>query len=224
MHPDTTAPAGPSADRRALVRRALRLEYATIAWNALEGVVTIAAGIVAGSVSLVAFGLDSGVEVFASAVVVWEIQGRDRSRERLALRLIGLGYLVVAVYVAWQAVSELLSGHRPDASPIGIAFLAATVAAMVLLGLGKGRVGRQLGSATVLADSRFSFIDGGLAGAVLIGLVLTAVLGWWWADPVLALVVCVIAAREGVEAIRGEEDEDDEPADADAADEGNRPD
>jgi divalent metal cation (Fe/Co/Zn/Cd) transporter len=201
---DRTPPA--SADQPALRRRALRLEYATIVWNALEGVVTIAAGIAAGSVALVAFGLDSAVEVFASAVVVWEIQGRHSDRERRALQLIGGGYLVVAVYVAFEAITALLAGHHPDASPVGVAFLAATVVAMVGLGWAKGDVGRRLGSETVLADSRFSYIDGGLAAAVLLGLVLTAVLGWWWADSVLALIVSAIAAREGLEALRGESD------------------
>ena len=198
-------PAAPVQGRTAdpdLLRRALALEYATIAWNALEGVVTIAAGIIAGSIALVAFGLDSAVEVFASAVVVWELRGTDRGRERLALRLIGSGYLVVAVYVAWQAVTGLLAGHRPDASPVGIVFLAATVGVMFLLAWLKGRVGRLMDSQTVLADARFSLIDGALAGAVLVGLVLTALLEWWWADGVLALVVSAIAAREGIEAWR----------------------
>jgi divalent metal cation (Fe/Co/Zn/Cd) transporter len=185
--------------RRSLVRRAFALEYLTIAWNALEGVVAIAAGLSAGSVALVAFGLDSSVEVFASIVVVWELHGADRSGERPALRLIGLGYIVVALYVAWDTLMALTSGNRPASSPLGIGFLAATVAVMVSLGIGKLRVGRELGSPTVRADGRFSLVDASLAGAVMVGLILTAALGWWWADAVLAGVISVLALREGIE-------------------------
>ena len=120
--------------RRLLLRRAFQLEYVTIGWNTLEGIVAIAAGLSAGSVALVAFGLDSSVEVFASLVVVWELRGSDRSGEQRALRLIGVGYIVVGVYVAWDTVMSILGGHRPDASPLGIVFLAGTVIVMILLG------------------------------------------------------------------------------------------
>ena len=183
-----------------LLRRAFRLEYITIVWNTLEGIVAIAAGLSASSVALVAFGLDSSVEVFASLVVVWELRGSDRSGEKRALRLIGVGYLVVGVYVAWDTLTSILGAHRPDASPVGIVFLAGTVAVMVGLGISKLRTGRAMDSPTVEADGRFSLIDGALAGAVLVGLLLTAVLGWWWADAVLAGVIAVLALREGIEA------------------------
>ncbi len=194
-------------DRRSLLSRAFLLEYATIAWNALEGIVAIAAGLQAGSVALVAFGLDSSVEVFASIVVVWELRGIDRTGERRALRLIGVGYIVVAGYVALDTVDAIVTANRPDSSPLGIAFLAATVAVMVILGVGKLRVGRALGSPTVRADGRFSLVDGALAAAVLVGLVLTALLGWWWADAVLAGLISVLALREGIEAWQHDEDE-----------------
>lgn len=188
--------------RPALLRRAFALEYATIGWNALEGIVAILAGLSAGSVALVAFGLDSSVEVFASIVVVWELRAPDRSGERPALRLIGTGYIIVAVYVAWDTVQAILSGNRPTSSPVGIVFLTATVAVMLALGIGKIRVGQSLGSPTVQADGRFSLVDASLAGAVLIGLILTAVLGWWWADAVLAGLISILALREGIEAWR----------------------
>jgi divalent metal cation (Fe/Co/Zn/Cd) transporter len=184
--------------RRRLLQRAFQLEYVTIGWNTLEGIVAIAAGLSAGSVALVAFGLDSSVEVFASLVVVWELRGSDRSGEQRALRLIGLGYIVVGGYVAWDTAMSILAGHRPEASPIGIVFLAGTVVVMLLLGMGKLRVGRTLDSPTVCADGRFSLIDGALAGAVLIGLLLTAILGWWWADGLLAGVISLLALREGI--------------------------
>lgn len=189
--------------RSHLRRRAFRLEYVTVAWNTLEGVASIVAGLLAGSVALVAFGLDSSVEVFASLVVIWELRGVDRGRERRALRLIGVGYLVVAIYVAWDASRALLIGAHPAPSPIGMILLAATVLVMAALGVAKLRVGRLLPSPTVSADGRFSLIDAGLALAVLIGLGLNAAFDWWWADGVLALLIALLAAREGIEAWRG---------------------
>lgn len=200
-------PAAPRERTTILRRRAFGLEYLTIGWNAFEGAVAIAAGLAAGSVALVAFGLDSSIEVLASVVVVWELRGLDRRREATALRVIGACYLVVAAYVSWDAVGALFEGHRPDASPVGFVLLVGTVVAMAALGLAKRGVGRELGSATVTADGRFSLVDGALAAAVLAGLVLTAGLGWWWADATLALVIALFALREGVEAWRGPETE-----------------
>jgi divalent metal cation (Fe/Co/Zn/Cd) transporter len=183
-----------------LRRRALALELATIAWNVLEGVMAIVAGLLAGSVALVAFGLDSSVEVFASAVVVWELRGVDRRRERRAVRAIGAAYLVVAVYILLDSGNALRIANRPEASPIGMLLLAATVLVMAVLGIAKLRVGRELHSATVTADGRFSLVDGSLAGTVLVGLALTAMLGWWWADALLAIGISLLAFREGREA------------------------
>jgi divalent metal cation (Fe/Co/Zn/Cd) transporter len=183
-----------------LRRRALALEFVTIAWNLLEGVLAIVAGLLAGSVALVAFGLDSSVEVFASAVVVWELRGVDRRRERRAVRAIGAAYLVVAVYILLDSGNALRIANRPEASPIGMLLLAATVLVMAVLGIAKLRVGRELHSATVTADGRFSLVDGSLAGAVLVGLALTALFGWWWADALLAIGISLLAFREGREA------------------------
>jgi divalent metal cation (Fe/Co/Zn/Cd) transporter len=184
-------------------RRAFRLEYATIAWNVIEGAFAVTAGLVAGSVSLIAFGLDSSVEVFASAVVVWELRGADRRGERRALRAIGAAYIVVAVYVLVQALNALRLAERPENSPLGIVLLAATVAVMLGLGVAKLRVGRRMDSPTVIADGRFSLVDGSLAGAVLLGLVLIAAFDWWWADAALAIVISLLAFYEGVKALRG---------------------
>lgn len=197
-------------DVTGLRRRAFALEYATIAWNVLEGVAAIVAGLLAGSVALVAFGLDSSVEVFASAVVVWELRGVDRRRERRALKAIGVAYIVVAAYVMVDAGNALRVANRPEASPIGMLLLSSTVIVMVALGIAKLRVGRRLGSATVVADGRFSLVDGSLAAAVLVGLVLTALLGWWWADALLAIGISILAFREGREAWTGE-DRQEEP-------------
>ena len=182
-------------------RLAFRLEYATIAWNVLEGVFAVTAGLLAGSVSLVAFGLDSSVEVFASAVVVWELRGADRLGEHRALRAIGAAYILVAVYVLIQALNALRLAAPPESSPIGMVFLGATVLVMSGLGLAKLRVGRRLDSHTVIADGRFSLIDGSLAAAVLIGLTLVALFGWWWADAALAIVISLLAFYEGAKGL-----------------------
>ncbi len=194
---------GSSPLEATLRRRALALESATIAWNLLEGFLAIIAGVLAGSVALVAFGLDSSVEVFASAVVVWELRGVDRRRERRAVKAIGAAYIVVAVYVLLDAGNALRVANKPEASPIGMLLLAFTVIIMAALGIAKLRVGRELSSATVTADGRFSLVDGSLAGTVLVGLALTALLGWWWADALLAIGISLIAFREGREAWLG---------------------
>ena len=201
-------PASPSDEvaRSRLRRLALRLEYTTIAWNVIEGVAALVAGILAGSVALVAFGLDSSVEVFASAVVVWELRGADRRGERRAVRAIGVAYLVVGVYVFIDAANALRVGDRPGASPLGMLLLAATVVVMFSLGVAKQRVGRRLDSQTVIADGRFSLVDGSLAGAVLIGLVLMALFGWWWADALLAIAISVLALREARNALMGKDE------------------
>jgi divalent metal cation (Fe/Co/Zn/Cd) transporter len=199
------SPAPPGADD--LRRRAFRLEFSTIAWNLLEGIAAVVAGLIAGSVSLVAFGLDSSVEVFASAVVVWELRGADRRMERRALRAIGAAYLVVAAYVFIDAANALRIANRPEVSPVGMVLLALTVVVMLGLGLAKLRVGRALESQTVVADGRFSLVDGSLAGAVLAGLALSALLGWWWADALLAIAISVLAFREGRAALTGADQE-----------------
>ena len=185
------------ADRRL----AFRLEYATIVWNVLEGAFAVTAGLLAGSVSLVAFGLDSSVEVFASAVVVWELRGADRRGERRALRAIGSAYILVAVYVLIQAVNALRLAEPPESSPVGMVFLGATVFVMFGLGLAKLRVGRRLDSPTVIADGRFSLVDGSLAAAVFVGLALVALFGWWWADAALAIVISMLAFYEGLKGL-----------------------
>ena len=185
------------ADRRL----AFRLEYATIVWNVLEGVFAVTAGLLAGSVSLVAFGLDSSVEVFASAVVVWELRGADRRGERRALRAIGAAYILVAIYVLIQAVNALRLAEPPEGSPVGMVFIGATVFVMLGLGVAKLRVGRRLDSPTVIADGRFSLVDCALAAAVFVGLALVALFGWWWADPALAIVISLLAFYEGAKGL-----------------------
>lgn len=188
--------------RDALETRGLRLEYVTIGWNAAEMVISIALGIAAHSLALVAFGLDTMVELFASGVVVWHLRHPGRDSDRItarALRLVGLAFFVLAFVVTVGAVSALVLGAAPDESPIGIAYLALTAVVMVSLGLAKRVTGRRLGSEPLAAEARMSIIDAALALGVLVGLAANMLFGWWWADPVAALLVAVAATREGIE-------------------------
>jgi len=188
--------------REGLEAHGLRLEYATIAWNAVEMVIAIGLGIAARSLALVAFGLDTMVELFASGVVVWHLRHPGRDSDRVtaqALRLVAGAFFVLAVVVSVGAVWALVSSAAPDESPIGIAYLALTAVVMLSLGAAKRATGRRLESEPLEAEARMSIIDAALALGVLIGLAANALFGWWWADPVAALLVAVAAAREGFE-------------------------
>jgi divalent metal cation (Fe/Co/Zn/Cd) transporter len=190
-------------DRSKLLRRGLRLEYATLAWNLSEIGFLSYAAIEARSVALAGFALDSCIEIFASIVVVWRLKGTyDAERERTAERLIGYAFLALAVYLTGQTVVTLALGVRPDPSRLGIVWLAATVVAMFSLAAAKGRTGRQLDHRVLIAESRVTVVDGALAAAILIGLVLNAALGWWWADLVGGVVIIGYGVREGVHALR----------------------
>lgn len=190
-------------DRASLQRRALRLEYATIAWNIGEAVLTIGLGIAAGSLALIGFGVDSVVEVFASSVVVWHLRlggGADHGdRTRLALRLTAVAFLALAVVLAFAAISDLTSGRRAGESPWGIAYLTVTAAVMFALAVMKRRTADGLGSAPLRAEAQMTFLDGTLATATLTGLAVNAAFGWWWADPAAALLVAAAATGEARE-------------------------
>lgn len=194
----------PTSDARSrLQRRALRLEYATIAWNLSEAVLTIALGIAAGSLALIGFGADSVIEVFASSVVVWHVlPGHETDhpeRTRLALRLVAAAFVLLALVLTVGAVRDLVTGRRAGESPIGIAYLAVTAVVMFSLAAAKHRLARTLGSSPLRSEAAMTFLDGVLSSATLTGLVLNAALGWWWADPAAALVVAVAAAGEARE-------------------------
>jgi divalent metal cation (Fe/Co/Zn/Cd) transporter len=188
--------------RETLETRGLRLEYATIAWNAVEMVVAIGLGVVARSLALVAFGLDTMVELFASGVVVWHLRhpGRDSDHiTALALRLVAGAFFVLALVATVGAVWALATGAAAGESPIGVAYLALTVVVMLSLGAAKRATGIRLGSEPLAAEARMSIIDAALALGVLVGLVANALFGWWWADPIAALLVAAAAAHEGFE-------------------------
>ena len=180
-----------------LERRAVRLAWATIAWNVVEAVVAIAAGTAASSIALVGFGLDSTVEVMSALVIVWQLRGLSHARERRALRLIAVSFYVLALYVSVQAIIDLLGTSAASGSPVGIGLAVASLVVMPVLAHAKRRNGRLLGSPTVVADSNLSAI-------LLGGLALNATVGWWWADPIAALAIAVLAANEGRQAWRGE--------------------
>ncbi len=189
-------------DKPALERRALRLEYATIAWNAVEMVVAIGLGIAARSLALVAFGLDTMVELFASGVVVWHLHHPGRNSDRItarALRMVAAAFFVLAFVVGLGAVWALATQATPDESPFGIAYLALTAVVMLSLGAAKRSTGSRLGSEPLAAEARMSIIDAALAAGVLVGLAANALFGWWWADPIAALVVAAAAVHEGIE-------------------------
>jgi len=191
-----------------LKRWALLLAYATIAWNVLEAIAAIAAGAAANSVGLVSFGLDSTIEVASALVVVWQFRGgHDEQRERVALRAIAISFFALATYAAIQAVVDLVTRSEHESSTPGIVIAALSLVVMPVLSWAKRRVGRQLGSKTVVADSAQTLLCTYLSAALLVGLVLNAAFGWWWADPLVALVVTVLALTEGREAWRGEADD-----------------
>jgi divalent metal cation (Fe/Co/Zn/Cd) transporter len=186
-----------ASTRAALLRRGLRLEYATLGWNVIGSVVVLATAVAAHSVALAGFGLDSLIEIGASVIVVWQLRGAAQQHERLALRVIGAAFFALAAYVLGQAAYTLALGGHPGTSTVGTLWLAATLLAMPLLAWGKLRTGRRLGHAVLMTEARVTLVDAYLAGAVLVGLLLNAAIGWWWADPLAGLVVVYYAVREG---------------------------
>jgi divalent metal cation (Fe/Co/Zn/Cd) transporter len=197
-----------SPTREALVRRSFRLNAATLAYNSLEGVIALLAGLMSGSIALVGFGLDSLIELAASLTALWRLRaerdpGRRERAERVALRVIGGLFLALAAYVAADAAQALLRREAPRESAVGIGLAALSLAVMPLLAGAKRRVAVRMGSAALAAEAGQTAICAYLSAILLGGLVLNATLGWWWADPVAALAMVPIIAREGVEGVRG---------------------
>ena len=195
--------------RSAAARRGRRLEYFTIAWNSLEAIASVVAGLLAGSIALVGFGLDSVIEVSSGAVLLWRLRAeadaerRERAEHR-ALRLVGVCFLALAAYVAYDSIQGLVRHEAPQESFFGIAVAVASLIAMPLLARAKRQVARQLSSGAMHADSRQTDFCFYLSAILLAGLLLNAMLGWWWADPAAALVMVPLIAREGVEGLRAE--------------------
>jgi divalent metal cation (Fe/Co/Zn/Cd) transporter len=183
-----------------LTRRGFWLEYASMAWMTVEAAVAIASGIIASSIALIGFGLDSVIEFAAAAVVVWQLRdGGNEERERRGVRLIGVTFFALAAYLTAEGIASLVTGTRPEQSPAGIAVTAAALLVMPALALAKHRTGKALGNRTLIADAAESTFCALTSVAALAGVALNAALGWWWADPAAALVIAGLAVREGLE-------------------------
>ena len=185
-----------------LRRRGLWLEYTTLGWNVVGSALVVVAAVLARSVALAGFGLDSMIEIVASLVVVWQLREMNAAeRERRAMRIIGTAFLLLAAYVAGQSTYVLVAQSHPHRSLLGIVWLGLTAVAMFALAAGKRETGRALGNRVLQTEAQVTAIDGLLATAVLAGLIVNAALGWWWADPAAAFVIVYYGLREGSHAL-----------------------
>lgn len=197
-----------AAARQIFARRGKRLEYFTIAWNSIEGLVAVVAGIVAGSISLVGFGLDSFIEVVSGATLLWRMsvdadaQSRGRN-EGLSLKIVGGCFVALSVYIAYQAARDLFGAKPPEHSIPGIVLACVSLIVMPLLSRAKRKVGIALDSAAMRADAKQTDFCAYLSAILLAGLALNALFGWWWADPLTALIMAPIIAKEGFENLQG---------------------
>lgn len=200
------------AERASTVRRGRGLEYLTIGWNSLEALASIVAGLLAGSVALVGFGFDSLIEVSSGAALLWRLHmdaPEERKRaERVALKMMGVSFVLLAAYIGFDAAKSLVSREPPQVSYAGIIIAALSLVVMPLLARAKRKVAATINSRAMKADSRQTDLCAYLSAILLGGLILNALFGWWWADPVAALVMLPIIAKEGVEALRGESCDD----------------
>ncbi|MGH9546239.1 MAG: cation transporter [Terriglobales bacterium] len=189
--------------------RGKRLEYFTIAWNSLEGLVAVVAGALAGSISLVGFGIDSFIEVTSGSVLLWrmsvdaDVRRRERN-ERVSLSIVGLCFIALAVYISYESISDLVRHKAPEHSISGIILACVSLVVMPILSRAKKRVGTELESRAMHADAKQTDFCVYLSAILLMGLLLNACLGWWWADPVAALIMVPLIAKEGVEAVKGD--------------------
>jgi divalent metal cation (Fe/Co/Zn/Cd) transporter len=194
-----------AATRRAVSRRVRLLVAATITYNIVEAIIAISAGTVASSTALIGFGLDSVIEVVSAAAVAWQFSGTDpEARERSALRVIAVSFFALAAYVTIESARSLSGAESAQHSTVGIVLAAVSLVVMPFLSYAQRRAGRELGSASAVADSKQTLLCTYLSGVLLIGLLLNSLFGWSWADPIVALVIAVVAVREGREAWRGE--------------------
>jgi divalent metal cation (Fe/Co/Zn/Cd) transporter len=193
-------------DRRALLSRRVRLLVAaTITYNVIEAVVAISAGTLASSTALIGFGLDSVIEVASATAVAWQFSGADpQARERTALKVIAVSFFALAAYVIVESVRSLFGADQAEHSTVGIVLAAISLVVMPFLSYAQRRAGRELGSVSAVADSKQTLLCTYLSGVLLVGLLLNSLFGWYWADPLVALVIAAVAIKEGREAWRGE--------------------
>jgi divalent metal cation (Fe/Co/Zn/Cd) transporter len=201
------APAFDEREYRRLAARVRLLSWLSLGYMTLEGAIAIVAGVLAGSVALIGFGLDSAIEGFASAVIVWRFTGArllSHAAEERAQKLVALQFFVLAPYVAFESVQALVGAERPAVSTLGIALSATSVVVMPYLGIAKQRLADRMGSAATKGEGRQNLLCAYLAGALLVGLLGNAVFGAWWLDPAVGLLIAALAVKEGREAWRGE--------------------
>jgi divalent metal cation (Fe/Co/Zn/Cd) transporter len=204
----TTVDLDPESARRGLVRRGLWLTWLTVAYNLVEAGLSLAASVMAGSVALLAFGVDSSIEMFASGVALWRLysdadQARRDHSERVAQRVVGFSFLALAAYVGYEALAMLWEGAAPESSMLGIAVAAAAVVVMPILARAKTRVALAMRSGALHLEAKQTMLCTYLSAILLGGLLLNATVGWWWADPIAALAMSPIIAREGWDAFLG---------------------
>ncbi|MGD0377459.1 MAG: cation transporter [Streptosporangiaceae bacterium] len=195
----------PSARFARLRRRGFALEYASMAWMAAEAAIAITAGVLASSIALTGFGLDSVIEFFAAGIVIWQLRGDAEDRETRAVRLIGATFFALAAYLAAESIHDLVTHARPGQSIPGLAITAAALIVMPALAIAKRRTGQALGSRTLITESAETAFCAYTSAAALAGVGLNTWLGWWWADPLAALVIAALAVKEGLEAWHGED-------------------
>jgi divalent metal cation (Fe/Co/Zn/Cd) transporter len=213
----STAPTLPVADRPGLLRRALRLEYLTVGWNVIEGLIAVTAGLASGSVALLGFGIDSFVESASGSVMIWRLRAErnadedDEERiehvERRAQKLVAGSLILLAVYIAWDSITSLIAGERPEPSLVGILLAIASLTVMWWLAREKRRVGTALGSRAMTADAFQTDACFWLSLFLLVGIGANALFGWWWADPLAALGMTFFISREALEAWRADDDD-----------------
>jgi divalent metal cation (Fe/Co/Zn/Cd) transporter len=201
------APRVSDEHRRRLAARVRLLSWVSLGYMALEGGIAILAGVLAGSIALIGFGLDSAIEGFASAIIVWRFTGHrifSEAAETRAQKLVAIQFFLLAPYVGFESVRALAAGHHPDVSWLGIALAASSVVLMPYLGIAKQRLAEQLGSPATKGEGRQNMLCAYLAGALLLGLLGNALVGWWWLDPAVGLLIAALAVKEGREAWQGE--------------------
>jgi divalent metal cation (Fe/Co/Zn/Cd) transporter len=203
---DTCCSAECSSARAYDTRKGRRLEYFTLGWNLTEAGVAVAAGIAASSIALVGFGMDSLIECLSGGILLWRLQlhEADEHRERIAVKLVGISFILLAAYVFFDAAKTLVLREQPHVSIVGIALSCASLIVMPLLARAKRRVAARLGSHSLKADSRQTVLCAYLSAVLLGGLALNALLDWWWADPIAGCIMVPIIAREGIETLRGD--------------------
>jgi divalent metal cation (Fe/Co/Zn/Cd) transporter len=207
FEPITTPDLPTSGRQRVLAHRAQLLAGASVLYNIVEGIVALAAGTVASSSALVSFGLDSAVEVASGLIILWQFRHpMPESRERRAQQLIAMSFFALAAYVTYDSIRSLVTGERVHVSIVGIVLAVASLVIMPLISWGKRRTGRELDSSAVVADSVQALLCTYLSAILLVGLLGNAFFGWWWLDPIAALVIAVIAVREGIETWNGDDD------------------